>query len=204
MDLQRVRKRVCVNMPHGISADARDAIGARLGYSCSLECDSEEAAITFRKLTDGRHAVYLQCQGCGGSLGGPLKQGQHPDYQSYRAWDEDLREQFHNGFNLRVQEARMARDAIRQEEREQRREDYSLFLRTSPDWWALRNRVMKRANWRCEACLDADAKDVHHVTYGLGKLPPAYYLRALCRTCHARFGAVGDEWSGERGNGLSF
>jgi hypothetical protein len=48
---------------------------------------------------------------------------------------------------------------------------------------------MERAGGACEACLDAPAQQVHHLTYDFGKLPPAWELRAVCRGCHERLHA---------------
>ena len=48
---------------------------------------------------------------------------------------------------------------------------------------------MARADNLCEACLARPASDVHHLTYDLGRLPPAWELRAVCRACHDRLHA---------------
>ena len=63
---------------------------------------------------------------------------------------------------------------------------YHQWLLGSPEWADLRQRVLERANYLCEACLLNGTDDVHHLTYDLGLLPPAWELRAVCRECHER------------------
>lgn len=71
-----------------------------------------------------------------------------------------------------------------EQRREERRRRYAAWLQTSPEWRRIRARVLRRAGHTCECCLDAEARDVHHETYDMGVLPPAWLLRAVCRTCH--------------------
>lgn len=119
----------------------------------------------------------------------------------YPLWDAAKLDAWSERSRIATEEA-LARNRARFEERqkeqiaerEARRASYSAFTATDKDWHALRNKVMLRANWRCEACLNADARDVHHTTYNHGRLPPAWELKAVCRQCHARLHSETDEW----------
>ncbi len=61
----------------------------------------------------------------------------------------------------------------------------------SPLWKEIRNRILKRANGRCEKCgsiiLDKSAFDIHHWTYErIGGKEKDEDLSALCTSCHKK------------------
>jgi uncharacterized protein YdaU (DUF1376 family) len=98
----------------------------------------------------------------------------------------------------RLSEAKRSAGKRAHEKKKWRKESYSDWLQTSPDWDDIRQRVRQRSDDLCEACLSAKAVDVHHTTYAMGRLPPAWLLRHVCRDCHDRFHMVpGDEWAHE-------
>jgi len=132
-------------------------------------------------------SVDIQCVTCGLSGGQPFPKIEHPNWQSYPELDRSQ--------NERWRADQTAAHRLRRElESEQRSVEYAEWIATSPDWARMRKLVMKRANGLCEACLERSATEVHHTTYALGKLPPAYLLAALCETCHDRMHTPGDEW----------
>ncbi len=65
------------------------------------------------------------------------------------------------------------------------RESNDDYLR-SPQWRALRSKVLSRARGLCEACLEASAAEVHHLTYEHYGHELAWELRAVCVSCHER------------------
>lgn len=71
-------------------------------------------------------------------------------------------------------------------EKLQRHLEYEQYIRNSDDWWEIRTKVMRRDNGLCQACLDADATQVHHKTYEhlYGEL--MWELEAVCADCHRR------------------
>jgi 5-methylcytosine-specific restriction endonuclease McrA len=75
-------------------------------------------------------------------------------------------------------------------------DSYAEWAANSSEWAALRLKVLLRARSRCEACGEARAVHVHHLTYKYGRLPPIWCLKAVCSTCHARLHGVGDAWCG--------
>jgi len=60
---------------------------------------------------------------------------------------------------------------------------YSKYLE-SDNWEEKRQKVLKRANFVCESCLDAKATQVHHKTYEHVGEEPLYELVAVCKSCH--------------------
>lgn len=63
--------------------------------------------------------------------------------------------------------------------------EYDIYLKT-PGWRARRAKVMKRANGICEGCLERQATQVHHLTYGHVFEEFMFELVAVCDECHAR------------------
>ena len=54
----------------------------------------------------------------------------------------------------------------------------------SDKWKAIRLKVLKRDNNVCQACLEAPAQDVHHLTYCNIGDELMYELISVCRDCH--------------------
>ena len=64
-------------------------------------------------------------------------------------------------------------------------EAYHEYLQSS-EWKSIRAKVMRRANYICEGCLEAPAEQVHHKNYLSVFRELAYDLVAVCRDCHER------------------
>jgi 5-methylcytosine-specific restriction endonuclease McrA len=79
--------------------------------------------------------------------------------------------------------------AERQRERQEQNAEwwrwYNGYLQT-PAWRALREKVMRRANGRCEGCGECKAVQVHHLTYAHVGEEFLWELRAVCTECHER------------------
>lgn len=166
------------------------------GYRCK---DGRTGALT-RRIVAASVQIHLQCTHCGKSVAGAMARKDHFFWQDYQPWDSGL---------VAAQEARLAQDradygakiaaqeAVRRVAQEARIREiagYAEWCRTSPDWHYLRGRVLWRARNICEACLTNPATTVHHLTYERGKLPPAWYLRSVCQSCHDRLHQTGDDW----------
>lgn len=61
--------------------------------------------------------------------------------------------------------------------------DYRQYLQ-SPEWRAVRRRVMGRARGWCERCRKAKALQVHHLTYARLGHERLTDLQAVCQSCH--------------------
>jgi len=192
-----------------MTAEARDRVEKCLAGGCY--CGGETAKLT-RRLIRAAVTVHLQCDGCGRSIGGALPRQHHYNWQDYAPWDEDLREDYNRQQQTEAAERLAARQAewksqwdetfanlaAQGEKWAQRRREYAMWCRSSPEWHRLRAQVIERADGTCEACLSAPAVTAHHLTYDLGVMPPAWLLRAVCRSCHDRLHAdvrdIQDDW----------
>lgn len=166
-------------------------------------CGGDECLLVKREIEpEGRPrywTVWLQCQTCGRGHDGPLSVADHRQWQNYPEWNPALREAWEAA---RLQKFVVAADQSRLHHVEvlaKQREDYAQWCRSSPEWRRLSDRVLWRSRGWCEACLVERAQTVHHLTYVYGKVPPAWELRAVCRSCHDRLHAdmLGgqDEWA---------
>lgn len=147
----------------------------------TFECDG----IVFRAVRRPVSTYYtatIQCQTCGHAGIGSLTKSEFFDFAALPLWDDALLDGWNGSRDARAS----ARAAAWDSRLDAMRDDYREWLRTSPEWHSLRAKVLRRANYVCEGCLEAEARDVHHETYAMGRLPPAMFLHALCRTCHNR------------------
>lgn len=67
-----------------------------------------------------------------------------------------------------------------------RRNEYAEYL-NSAEWRIRRDSVMDRCDGLCEGCRQANAEDVHHLTYKHVGREFLFELVGLCRTCHTRW-----------------
>jgi 5-methylcytosine-specific restriction endonuclease McrA len=116
--------------------------------------------------------MQAQCLDCGASVGNPIThraiRGPVPE------WDYDLQRE---GKNQRL--------AALEAESDRWWEWYNGYLQ-SPEWRALRDLVLMRANGRCEGCGTAEPSEVHHLTYDHAGAEFLFELVALCTNCHER------------------
>lgn len=65
----------------------------------------------------------------------------------------------------------------------ERREEASDYY-ASAAWKKRRQAVLARDKFKCQACLQANAWDVHHLTYVRFGREPLFDLVSICRPCH--------------------
>lgn len=144
-----------------------------------FDCRST-AVRAVRRPVSNYYTATLQCTECGAAPIGSLPKTEIFNFADLEDWNVYLVEDWSNAREAR----RDQRLADYDQARAAQRADYREWLRTSHEWRQLRARVLKRDNWTCQSCLEAEARDVHHETYALGRLPPAMYLYSVCRPCH--------------------
>jgi len=65
---------------------------------------------------------------------------------------------------------------------------YDEYLK-SAEWASIRDKVLRRANYVCEGCLERPAVLAHHTSYDHVGREFAFELLALCQDCHDRYHA---------------
>lgn len=147
------------------------------------ECSCDETRLTYRIFSNGTRHYLRQCLRCGrGSA--CIKQAtlNREDLDRAVPFDETFRDRAWLQRREAMDEAREVRNA-------EWWARYEAHL-ASPEWQALRAKVLKRANGWCEGCGDRPAVDIHHLTYEHLGNEFLWELRAVCRRCHERVHAI--------------
>lgn len=169
----------------------------RLKLGCYCQHDQDRTATLKKRAVAGAVSVYLQCDACGRAIGSAMSRKDHPRWQDYPVWDDTLIDCYNQQTKARsvaLREAMHADMARTQESHAERAAEYAEWCRTSPEWKYISEKVAWRSRGWCEACLNASATQVHHLTYEFGKLPPAWHLKAVCSECHTRLHTFDDYW----------
>jgi ribosomal protein L44E len=178
-------------MPRSTEKAAQDRIWQGLDAGC--HCGGATATVKQRRKAHGGIVVTLQCDTCGRSLTGDLTRAHFPFYLDLPQWDQAKQDDWHARTSFEARQWMADREAQFQAGREQLRREAADF-RATPEWRNMRNAVMARARFICEACGENAAEQVHHLNYDQGYGCPLYNLRAVCRPCHTRLHRAGDPW----------
>jgi 5-methylcytosine-specific restriction endonuclease McrA len=131
-----------------------------------------------RKTASGSVQYRRQCLDCGLPVGTQVAKTVARRESSGRiaAFDEDLFEKGHAW-------ADAGREARHAQKRDAWWAWYDEYLK-SPEWRALRDKVMWRAHGVCEGCFERAAVHIHHRTYDHVGRELLFELVALCKVCH--------------------
>jgi 5-methylcytosine-specific restriction endonuclease McrA len=89
------------------------------------------------------------------------------------------------------------RAAVQEQYSREWHERYDVYRQTAT-WQNVRRKVLERDAWLCQACRNAEATQVHHLTYetanrlGWGN-EPLWELQSICRACHRRLHGITDD-----------
>lgn len=139
-----------------------------------MSCRHDQIELRKQPLADGRYHLRNQCLVCG-QLVGSAQPHAGVDLDQLAVVDVTLQEAY-------VRRHREAAEAERQE-RHLRYEAYLL----SPEWSAIREKVLKRDKYICQGCLANEATQVHHRGYQHCRDEFCWELVAICRDCHQRY-----------------
>jgi hypothetical protein len=148
--------------------------------------------------SNGRKQLRQQCDDCGDLVGPGALPFAKAEGQTVKAFDLQRYQQARREHNEATREAyeraRQRRNAVWATQRLERQQQYQAYLQ-SEQWRRLRVKLLKRAGYTCEGCLEARATEVHHVTYEHIFQEYCFELRALCAKCHGRLHANGNaDW----------
>lgn len=154
-----------------------------------FDCKHILKEIRLRKDAGGAIHAYNQCLKCGNSVGTALSRSKVGD--ELPDFDENLSKQWVDrqaqGYSEILQ--KHARISLKRDSAWHAK--YNSYLK-SESWKLRRAKVLKRANFVCEGCLDRKAVDVHHETYKNFGEEFLFQLRALCKECHDRIHTESD------------
>jgi len=143
------------------------------------ECDHPITELRRVRIAGDAIQVKKECQRCGEITGQAVRQTSASANlplrsEAYRAKRESERQKI------------LEKHWVKQNNRDSNWwESYSAYLRT-PEWAAKRRRVLIRCQGRCEGCGNAEATEVHHLSYDRRFDEFLFDLVALCDVCHRR------------------
>ena len=147
-------------------------------------CDNH--VLRYAKWPQGNgYRIMQQCITCGQTQGTAVKQSKLNCSVDELHYGEPLRQLYEKAVNEKRKELY---ERSNNENAIERRNRYEMAL-SSPHWKYIRQKVLKRDNHICQACLDAKAEEVHHLHYeNLGN-ETALELVSVCKTCHEKIHA---------------
>ena len=158
------------------------------GYNCDWDHKWE---YRYHIGESGRISLFNQCTQCGKRHGGgsSLKHDTVPNLKEkinlgeINKYDLELLNKKSSTYENYNAYYTFKREANKQLEKANRTEFYNEYIK-SDKWKAIRLKVLKRDNNLCQACLEAPAQDVHHITYENIGDELMYELLSVCRDCH--------------------
>lgn len=145
------------------------------------ECLHPQRQICKKPTQAGAMWFWDQCLTCGDHVRVKKQSGIVPDY------DKTIRDKWWAAKNEDNRAYWEQKEAEKKRERDEENARwwrwYNNYLQ-SPGWRVRRRKVLARANHQCEACLEARATEVHHLTYDHAGDEPLFDLVAICALCH--------------------
>jgi 5-methylcytosine-specific restriction endonuclease McrA len=130
-----------------------------------------------------------QCADCGCGVGSFIKQKDVPAIELVLDWDDDAEkagwDRSQQAWKDKYESERAAR-AAEQEKADREWWDWYTNYLSSPEWLKRRRAVILRDQGRCQACLEREATQAHHLNYKHVGNEPLFDLIAVCRECHER------------------
>ena len=148
-----------------------------------IHCSHETKEVRLKKYANGGTAAYEQCMTCGETFGTAIKQTPNllvngalkPAIERVKVnleLDSDVRAKLYDN---RCQQ--LSRD---------RKQEHEAYMQ-SDEWKRIRNKVLERDRFLCQACLSSPATQVHHMTYKNIGQEFAWELYSVCKPCHERY-----------------
>lgn len=128
----------------------------------------------------GRRYYGYQCLDCG-RLVSRIKNEKATGLETL--FDEELAIKDIDRIHQTYEDNRLRRELEYQKKQEERAKQYKLYLK-SPEWKSKRKSVLSRDGYTCQACLEAPATEVHHLTYDHIFNEPLFDLVSVCGPCH--------------------
>jgi hypothetical protein len=157
--------------------------------AAEFDCDHATVSLYFQTCVDGTRQYRRRCSRCFQNIGKTVLSHREVAAIASQAieWDQRLQQAWIDKRTRRTQEMRVSveREIERlwEEKKTLRKEDYAVYL-TTDKWKAKRERVLKRDDYLCQACLIRKATQVHHKTYEHIYNEPLFDLESVCDICH--------------------
>lgn len=146
-------------------------------------CAHSTTTMVMRTVRGGAKQYVGQCLTCGQQLGSA--HSQKDITREPPPWDDELSLTYERARKRELENINLKHLAIQKRKSGRFSQRYADHLK-SEKWLKARVKIFRRANNICEACLEAPAREVHHLTYENLCNEFMYELVAVCRPCHER------------------
>jgi 5-methylcytosine-specific restriction endonuclease McrA len=130
-----------------------------------------------------QNTFRTQCLDCGTAVGGCIAAAKVTAIWAVKDWDHRLEVLGDAAREAYWRDQAEQRERERIEQRDEFFREHNKYLR-SEKWREKRERVMKRDDWTCQACLKRKATQVHHLNYDHWTDEPLFDLVSVCDVCH--------------------
>lgn len=141
-------------------------------------CNHPQKEIRVKYDRLNRPAYIWQCLTCGQAISTAIKKDTIQNIERVVSFDYLLEDNYNNLKKLRREELSRqptCNDSFWRE--------YNAYLLTDK-WKMKRLKVLERDNYLCQACLETQATQAHHLTYKHVFNEPLFDLIAICQPCH--------------------
>lgn len=155
-------------------------VGGLMTASCKY-CDASRCILTRRAIRGGASQFVYQCMTCGSAVGNAIGKAAvlaSEGTLEIQEFDPSIEVQHR-------QDQHKAYHKERQLEKSKWVVWYDEYL-ASPEWAAIRAKVLRRSGGQCEGCADREADEIHHLSYEHVGEEFLFELVALCSACHDR------------------
>lgn len=153
----------------------------RIQYNHKVWCQDPNIIIVKKSYDGNTIYAYEQCSSCGFKVRGPISQ-KGLDVNSLLSFNIELGENLSREIYEEYHEALAELDDLKKSNFFSK---YEKYLNSSV-WKSKRERVLRRDNYLCQACLQKDATEVHHLTYKHVFDEPLFELTSVCKNCHEK------------------
>ena len=148
----------------------------------ALPCKHQNRTVRHKRDTKGVIRLREQCPDCGKAVSGELRHsvlnGVAPE--SVPPWDYVAEQQF---LDIYLSLSSAVSRIINQERSDEWWTQYGNYL-ASPEWHAIRRKIIDASRGICEYCRTSPAVQVHHKTYDRVGQERMEDLSAVCLKCH--------------------
>lgn len=150
-----------------------------------IVCKHAQTTVRKKLAADGAISIWHQCHKCGSKIGPAIRKATLTPQQleALPLWDGEIEKRFYKD---REKHHHQMLDRERERCRTEWWRHYNAYLET-PEWKRKRQLVLLRAQGVCEGCREAEAVQVHHLSYSDVGEEFLFQLAAMCRKCHERW-----------------
>jgi len=153
----------------------------------AFHCECKNTVERYKVDSLGRKHYRRMCVSCGrlATAAFSVKDRDPRDVERIPEYDDTRFLQYQAAQRQYYEKQLGLKDREIAKEKEIHKEKYYEYLR-SPEWRAKREKVLQRDKFICQGCLNAEATEVHHLTYDHVFNEFLFELTSLCRECHER------------------